>query len=190
MSDSEPILILYASMRGTALTAAEAIEMELSDKLESVLSQRDVTTKYTPRLVEMDKFIADPQWTRVAIIVVSSYGSGDAPRGGRQFRAKCDKWLQDNGQALKGLQFALCGLGDSKYMTFLKNPTTTQNALIAQGAEMIGTMGAADAHPGLEVQQDSLKAWRDALWEPLADAIMKDPVSAEDLEAMNKATKE
>jgi sulfite reductase alpha subunit-like flavoprotein len=67
------------------------------------------------------------KWTQLIIIVCSSYGVGQAPLGARKFREFCDEILKrhrdGNGEGenddtkviptLRGVYFALLGLGDS-----------------------------------------------------------------------------
>jgi flavodoxin len=244
-----PVLILYASMRGTGLAAAEKIERLLPEKM---LEQESPPLTVIPQLQTLDEFIQNPHWTPVVIIVASSYGSGDAPRGGRLFRKVCQQWIDEctknqdkqtdigedgtspinneetsdpvstgataspegdeatdnavldindyDGETnssssllLQGIQFALCGLGDSKYATYMKNPNTIYQALTAQGATLIPgtTQGMANAQPGREAQQNIITEWMEQLWQPLYHALCaSSSVTEERLQAMNDATRQ
>lgn len=165
-------------------------------------------------------------WTRIVIIFVSSFGLGGAPRGGRKFRSWCDQLLQHrqeqqqknaNGQKdmtsdrssssssltfLRGLQFALCGQGDSKYKSFQMNPIRTMEALQYAGAEMIGNRGITDSNTQTTTndeakqqnrnggdQKQQIQNWIDSIWEPLSQAIQREPLSIEQLHEMTNATR-
>ncbi len=127
--------------------------------------------------MHLDDFleVEKARWTRLVIIVTSSYGVGQAPIGARKFRDVCDEILNrydvdgasnddkakgrdsanggdcidkkknNNPRFLEGVQFALLGLGDSHYTTFFKNPTTIHKAMTLAGATLVGDIGKADA---------------------------------------------
>jgi sulfite reductase alpha subunit-like flavoprotein len=109
----------------------------------------------------------------VLVIFVSSYGVGQAPIGAHLFRTVCERFveLQDS-TLLHGLSYAICGLGDSTYTTYLKNPTTIDSGLQAAGAQRIGALGQADAHQRGEQAQDKvIQTWMETIWSPLMEAI-------------------
>jgi len=119
------------------------------------------------------------KWTRLVIIVCSSYGVGQAPIGARKFRDVCDAILErqrhggnSDNQFLKGVSFALLGLGDSHYSTYFQNPTTIHEALTAVGATRIGALGKADASGTGDMEQcNVIERWMDAIWDDLAKVI-------------------
>lgn len=96
-----------------------------------------------------------------------------APLGAYRFRELCDEFLsEDMEKILSGLQYALCGLGDSSYTTYLKNPTTIDSALTSVGAKRIGAMGKGDASAMGEKSQDKVvKKWSQDILVPLAKAL-------------------
>lgn len=76
--------------------------------------------------------------------------------------------------------------GDSTYQTYLKNPTTIDQALTAAGAERVGEMGKADAHQiGNQAQDKTISRWIEDLWIPLGKALAAggDDVDLKDMQA-------
>jgi sulfite reductase alpha subunit-like flavoprotein len=136
------------------------------------------------------------KWTRLIVIIVSSYGVGQAPLGAYRFRDLCDAWLNkdekdDEPKVLDGAYFAMCGLGDSSYTTFFENPTKINEGLAMVGAQRVGPLGKADASgTGNEVQLKVIERWMDGIWSELAKVVVKEPLSEEKLEAMQNRTVE
>jgi sulfite reductase alpha subunit-like flavoprotein len=187
--DNEHILVLYASQTGNSEQAAKDVCLELPSKLPGVTCSH----------MQLDDFLElkECAWTPFVIIISSSYGVGQAPLGGYRFRDFCDSILlqtqttavdstSDTKLMLKGLSFALLGLGDSKYTTYFQNPTTIHNAMTQAGATLVGMLGKADA------SGDQLKAisdWIHGLWTPLQTALRTaPPVPSERLLEMQQAT--
>lgn len=86
-----------------------------------------------------DWLVLDPTKTQndtdIWIIFVSSYGVGGAPLGALQFRQVCDAILEEKQKPmLRGIRYAVCGLGNSNYTTYLNNPRTIFRALQQAGA--------------------------------------------------------
>ena len=143
--------------------------------------------------MQMDDFLElhGAPWTRITILFTSSYGVGQAPLGGYRFRELCDAWMDldddddddddgdgkdnktDQRHPLRGLSYALCGLGDSKYTTYFQNPTRIDEAMRRVGAKRIGTVGKANASGTGENEQGLvIQRWMEDVWEPLAAAIV------------------
>ena len=141
-------------------------------------------------------------FTKVIVIFVSSYGVGQAPLGSYRFRQVSERWIQDYAtdkpttdatqssstttsstgssttigsnqkKPLEGLHYAICGLGDSMYTTYLRNPTTIDAGLTAAGATRIGDMGKADAgQSGDDAQDKVIARWMETMWVPVARAM-------------------
>lgn len=94
--------------------------------------------------------------------------------GSYRFRELCDEFLSNDAtdKILSGLQYAICGLGDSAYTTFLKNPTTIDQGLTKAGAKRIGGLGECDASEMGEKAQDKvIKKWSNDMLLPLAKAL-------------------
>lgn len=197
-SSSEEVLVLYGSQTGNSEAAAE----QLSSLLPSKLSTSDNRT-LTSRCMHLDDFLELEQakWTRLVIIVCSSYGVGQAPIGARKFREVCDTILErfgyddianDNNKnksdkMLAGVNYALLGLGDSHYTTFFRNPTTFENALSTAGATRVGELGKADASGTGNMEQSKvIERWIDAIWKDLQPVIDK-PMTEEEGLKLKKA---
>lgn len=189
MNMTKEIAILYASQTGNSAQAAEDIQKQATSSLKKL----GVELSSKPCLYELDDFLEQhgAPWTRVVVIVVSSYGVGQAPLGGRRFREWCDSLMEvDNRQLLQGLHFALCGLGDSNFTTFLKNPTTVDTALQSAGAQRVGEMGKADASgKGDQEQSVVVDRWIQKLWPQLANVLQnEETLSSGRLEEIQRDT--
>ena len=206
---TEKVYVLFGSQTGNSEEAAITFAKELSSKLSPEALQRMTGTTdhitLEPHHMQLDDFleINKADWTRLVIIFVSSYGVGQAPLGCYRFRDLCDAWQQQqennnnkdketsdgNGLLLKGVNFALCGLGDSNYTTFFRNPTVLNEALLQVGATRIGEVGKADAkQTGDQSQAHVIQRWKDDIWQPLAEVAVKEPLSSEQLQTMQDAT--
>jgi len=182
----EPLLVLYGSQTGNSEQAAEDFCKELKEKFtSSYFRQQDLTpVKVETTCMQLDDFLdyQHAAFTKTLVIFVSSYGVGQAPIGSEKFRSLADELLslverkegRDYATLLKGLRYALCGLGDSAYTTYLVNPSTIDKALTAAGAARIGEMGKADANAkkiGNDAQDKVITRWKEDLYIPLAKAL-------------------
>ena len=131
-SSSRPILVLYGTTRGASLKAAEYFVSQCSEELsehraKELTGKSDLLVKCEGP-ISLDDFLNEPNWAPLVVIFVSSLGSGDGPMKGRKFRKQCDAWIKahqdmsDKSKPLQGIRFALCGLGDSSYDFYMKNP--------------------------------------------------------------------
>jgi sulfite reductase alpha subunit-like flavoprotein len=173
LSREEEVLVLFGSQRGAAERMAAAIAERLPHELspESILRSRtgtDQAVTVVPKLVSLDDFLLQEgcRWTRIVIIVVSSFGAGGAPMNARKFRRACEDWiaeLKDDGRRdikfLKGLRFALLGYGDRHYKTYQRNPMVIEEALTMAGASRIGARGESDADTDEEVNEKAVSMW-------------------------------
>lgn len=162
--------------------------MEIAEALPEKLSTPSLTI--SSRHMQLDDFLElhEAQWTRLVVICCSSYGVGAAPLGGYRFREYCNALLAPNKKykdQLQGLQFALLGLGDSKYTTFFENPKTTDEALQAASARRVGELGKADASAD---QMAIIEKWIDGIWPSLQQALQEEPLSEKRLEEMKHDT--
>lgn len=176
---AEHLYVLYGSQTGNSEQAAKDFCTKLKTKFtpeffeSQGLPHIDVETTCT----QLDDFleIEHAAYTKCLVIFVSSYGVGQAPMGAYRFREVCDAFFESPQTykiALKGLKYALCGLGDSTYRTYLNNPSSIDKGLVAAGAIRIGEMGKADAHALGDLAQDkTIARWVEALWIPLAKAL-------------------
>ena len=176
-NEPEEILVLYGSQTGNSEGAAQEICSLIPTKLKCC----------TSRVMHLDDFLEleKAQWTRLVVIVCSSYGVGQAPIGARKFRELCDEILLRYGDddadgntntnkkiSLEGVHFALLGLGDSHYTTYFQNPTTIHNALTMAGATHVGKLGKADASGRDDMEQIKvIDRWIATIWDDLNKVI-------------------
>jgi len=199
---SEEVFVLYASQMGTSEEAAQKfcdeVPTALSSKaIQELTDKKDVEITVVPTMMTLDEFleVKSAAWTRLVVIFVSSYGMGASPMGGHRFRDLCEEWKDQKEkddkmeQVLTGLQYALCGLGNSSFRTFFENPQTIDDGLQAAGATRVGTLGKADAYKkGDESQPNVILKWREEIWKPLAEVLVQEPPSEEVLKEMQEKT--
>lgn len=181
MSEStvEPLYVLYGSQMGNSEQYAKLFCSRLKKKYtpEFFKEQGLPEVQVETTCIQLDDFleVQHAAFTKCIVIFVSSYGVGQAPLGSYRFREVCDAFSEEEEtykSALKGLKYAICGLGDSSYPTYLKNPTSIDQGLTAAGGERIGDMAAADADGLREKGQDAtIRRWVEGIWVPLAKAI-------------------
>jgi MioC protein len=195
----EDVLVLYGSQKGHSEIAADEFIVKMSkyissDAIERMTGRPGVSVN--PILMKLDDFLEDNcHWTRLVVIIVSSFGTGHAPEGGTEFRKLADTWIAtykanpDKPKFLGGLHFALLGLGDSDFdKTFMKNPKITEEAMKLAGAKMVGKRGVADAFDGAMAQQKLIDEYVDGIWSHLADVVVQKPVPEETLAKMKSLT--
>lgn len=193
---TENVLVLYGSQTGNSEQAAKDLCDQVNTKLTPEIIQKLTKTKdvitVKPMHMQLDDFLEleKAAWTRLVVIVVSSYGVGQAPLGAYRFRELCDAWAENKDRnILDGVYFAMCGLGDSKYTTFFQNPTKFNETMIQVGAKRVGPLGKADASgTGKDAQLEVIERWMDGIWPYLAEAVAKEPLPEERLEQMQNQT--
>jgi sulfite reductase alpha subunit-like flavoprotein len=182
-SRTEPLYVLYGSQMGNSEQAAKDFCKELETKYtpDFFAEQNLPPIQVETTCIQLDDFLEmnHANYTKCLVIFVSSYGVGQAPLGAYRFRELCDEWNENensqDSKILNGLQYALCGLGNSTYTTYLKNPTTIDQGLTAAGATRIGEMGKANANAlGDEAQDKVIANWVKDLWVPLAKVLVDD----------------
>jgi sulfite reductase alpha subunit-like flavoprotein len=198
-SREEEVLVLFGSQRGTAermaAAIAERLPRELSPESIQARTGTDEVITVVPKLVALDDFLQDGcRWTRIVIVVVSSFGVGGAPMNARVFRRACEEWISElkDGRRpdrfLEGLQFALLGYGDRHYKTYQRNPMVIEEALTLAGGRIIGTRGESDADLDEEVNQKAVCRWVESLWSHLAECLVEEPLPEDVLDQMQLYT--
>jgi sulfite reductase alpha subunit-like flavoprotein len=169
------IPVLYGSQTGNSQSCAESLAKSLPSTLYKSFSSSNI--KISSSAKELDDFLEVDRanWPRLVIIVCSSYGVGQAPLGCWKFRELCDAILEsdeNDGTLLKGVKYAMLGLGDSKYTTFFLNPTALDTALSKAGAERIGSLGKADASGvGDKLQGTVMEQWSENIIPEVSRAV-------------------
>ena len=182
-SGNNTLYVLYGSQMGNSEQAAKDFAKQFESK-QSDDKFSDVFSGITPKAIQLDDYLEmhhAPVSKLPIVIFVSSYGVGQAPLGAYRFRELCEKFIdihqtgnKQSSGILKGIQYAICGLGDSSYPTYLKNPATIDQGLTSAGAARLPntTLGKADAQQSGDTAQDKIiQQWILKLWQPLHEAI-------------------
>lgn len=142
--DSGPLIILTASMSGTADFVAEELAAELD--------KRGVVN----RIVPMQKAAIAMFATRKRFLIVSStYGTGDVPDGAQPFYQSLENQRPD----LSDVTFGIVGLGDMTYSeTFCGGSARFERVFGELGATRIGERLKHDSRSGI-FPEDAALAW-------------------------------
>jgi sulfite reductase alpha subunit-like flavoprotein len=195
MASSKHLYVLYGSQTGNSEQAALDFCRQAQEKLndpkfwqqqqkKQKVDQWSGQTVVTATCMQLDDFLEVGQakfdgTSCFLVIFVSSYGVGQAPLGAYRFRSLADELVQGRYPNLwQGLSYAVCGLGDSTYPTYLNNPTILDTALKQSGATRLLELGRADAHQmGDQAQDRVIAQWIDKLWLPLSQALVKEEIA-------------
>jgi sulfite reductase alpha subunit-like flavoprotein len=119
---TEPMFVLYGSQTGNSEQAAKDFSEQVENKFSpSYFKDLDLDpVKVETTCIQLDDFLEyrHAAFTKTIVIFVSSYGVGHAPLGSDKFRAFADELIDQidsgkvNSAMLKGLSFAVCGLGE------------------------------------------------------------------------------
>ncbi|KAL5722167.1 multidrug-resistance type transporter [Ranunculus cassubicifolius] len=154
-------LILYASQTGNALDVAERVgrEAERMGFPAVVLSMDDFNASFLP-------------YEKIVIIIASTTGQGDIPDSMKVFwrfllkRNISSSWL-------KGVHYAVFGLGDSGYQKFNLAAKKLNKRLSNLGAEQMIEIGLGDdQHPS--GYEGALDPWLFSLWSFFTDPGQKE----------------
>ncbi|MEP3844601.1 MAG: flavodoxin domain-containing protein [Paracoccaceae bacterium] len=134
---------LYGTETGNSEMLCEDIEAEIGGGFETAVT---CFSDFAPSDLDVKTFY---------FIVTSTYGSGDLPTNTVPFY---DTLAADKPD-LKGLQFAVFGLGDMVFAeTFNQGSQKMMELFLACGAQMIGERGLYDASTA-EMPEDTAVPW-------------------------------
>ena len=144
--------LYYGSETGNSEMLCEDIEAELGEGFTCDIQS----------LADVDPAALDKSW--FYIFVTSTYGNGDLPSTALPFEAA----LTGDTPDLKGLRFAIFGLGDQVFAeTFNHGSKKLAEMLVAQGAVQVGERGLHDAS-GFEMPEDNALPWVQGIMDQIA----------------------
>jgi sulfite reductase alpha subunit-like flavoprotein len=130
---------LYASQTGTGQEIAKSLQADAASHgvKADVLSMN-----------ELGWAGLSPAKTPVVVFVASSTGDGDPPDNCAALYMQLKKPQAPD--CLRGVKFAVLGLGDSNYTRFMHVPRTIRSRMLECGAEEFVDLVEADEVDGLE----------------------------------------
>lgn len=133
LSIGRPLTILYGSETGTT----EAVAYRLADECKA--------RQYAVKVMEMDEVDLDelPEHKNI-LMLCATCGEGDTPKNAATFMeqlTKKDAYPEDH---LKGVEFAVFGMGDSSYHEFNEAAKIIDQRMGALGATRLQEVGMGD----------------------------------------------
>lgn len=123
------INILFGTESGTAEVLAEEIKDAIASRFEA--ATWDMSEVATANLSPED----------FLLVICSTHGDGELPSGAVPFVAMLESEEPD----LRGVRYAMFGLGDSNYDNYSRGSEIVDERFRACGAERIGSYGRYDA---------------------------------------------
>jgi len=161
-SDMYPISILYGSETGRAMEYAQELAREAEEYgFQAILRELDDAARTDFRKavsIDEHEYQGIPCAT---IIVVSTSCEGDAPDNASEFCKMLKEKSTDSSDFLRGLDFAMFGLGDSKYENFNTVSKFIDSTLPRLGAERLLDLVCGDDDRDMDAD---FWNWRRALW--------------------------
>ena len=144
--DGSKVMVLFASETGTA----EEYAFDLGNSLQA--------ENYHCEVCDLDDYEVDNlKSERLAILVSSTYGNGEAPYNGETFY----EWLETQEPDLTSLSFAVCALGDTGYPSFAQAGKDFDRFLEEAGGTRILPRVELDAcfDESIEPFIEQIKSW-------------------------------
>ncbi len=150
-----PVTVLYGSQSGNC----EALSKELRKAARAA--------GFDPKVSELNAVTpAELSGLGRVLIVCSTFGEGDPPDNAAKF---CSQLNTDDAPSLAGLDFAVCGMGDSSYTHFNKTGRDLDARLAELGASRVAEFVACDVD-----YEDDFAAWKQAVFASEAFASAAD----------------
>lgn len=160
MATQGPVVnVLYGTVTGNAEEIARRIHLHLSS-----ISVTPGLLRCLSDYADIHAFVKPAAHVNTYnIIVVSTTGDGDPPETIRKFMRLIRK---KDPNKLKGLNYAVLGLGDTNYENFCRTGKRVDSLLAKLGATSFYKRGDADDGTGLE---NVVEPWLESLWTTLGE---------------------
>ena len=156
-SENGEVLVLYGSQTGNSMEIAQNISAEAPSH----------SIKSSVKSLDDIKFLDLVGSNKIILVVVSSTGDGDAPDNAARFHTQLKK-RSNPSDLLKGIKFAVLGMGDQNYSAFMAVPRSFNRRFLECGAECYYKRGEIDEIEGIEQQ---VEVWLEGFWVALAKAV-------------------
>ncbi|OBZ91307.1 hypothetical protein A0J61_00634 [Choanephora cucurbitarum] len=152
--DLPPITFLYGTQTGTAQDYAN----QLANQAKSFgFGQITLCDMDKWKILQQGKFVSEDKSKRLdkeLVVVCTATYNGQPPDSAEKF----DQWLdakikeENHENILKGLSFAVFGLGNKNWRTYQHFPIKVTNSLEELGAERFFSNGEGDANTDMDAQ--------------------------------------
>jgi len=130
---STPVTVVFGSQTGTAETLCKKTAKQLK------------AANCDPKVIDMSDFsLEDLKATQHLLLVTSTYGEGEPPDNAMSFHSAL---MGEGAPDLKGLNYAVLGLGDSSYPDFCQCSKEFDTRLEALGGNRLVATIEADGDP-------------------------------------------
>lgn len=126
---------------------------------------------FAPTVVDLEDFDPDVlQRTKLALFYCATYGEGDAPDSAQDFcnwlkNEDCSYETKATEDCLKGLEFAVFGLGNRQYEHYNAMGKLIQKRALELGGKAVYAYGEGDDDQDIE---EDFETWQEGLLEMLA----------------------
>lgn len=146
------LLVLFGSNTGSS----EDVGLKLAHTAETAL--RGTKLASFTSLDQAIPLLEKHNGPKDAVLVVTATYNGQPPDNAGRFSKWLDETRRTNPHALKGVKFAIMGVGNSQWVTFQAFPRKVDNALEALGAERY--MGRGELDMDASNWEDAFLTWR------------------------------
>uniref|UniRef100_A0A7R9V635 Flavodoxin-like domain-containing protein n=1 Tax=Chlamydomonas euryale TaxID=1486919 RepID=A0A7R9V635_9CHLO len=162
------VVFAYASQTGKGAEIARALHAEAKERgLDANLMS----------VGELGFFNINAKDTPLLVLVASTTGIGEPPDSAATFFHNLTSTKSPG--LLKGVRFALLGLGSRNYTSYQKVPRAIKIRMLALGAKQLCQAGEADAAADAATERGAIDKWSESLWGPL-EAALKELRAAHD----------
>jgi cytochrome P450 / NADPH-cytochrome P450 reductase len=167
------LLVLFGSNTGTC----EDVGLKLAHTVESALRGSKVVA-FKPLNQGME-LLQKHNGPEDAVLVITATYNGQPPDNANHFNRWLDETKKTNPAALKGVKFAVMGVGNSQWVTFQAFPRKVDNGLEVLGAERY--MGRGELDMDSSSWEDDMVKWRTGWIAQLIHTFVGDQVNAADV---------
>lgn len=166
---SKNCVVFYGSQTGTAEDYASRLAKEGASRFGLKTMVADLEDYDYDNL---DSFPED----KVAFFILATYGEGEPTDNAvdfYEFVRSEDSTFSEGGSAsdqpLKNMKFVAFGLGNNTYEHYNSMVRNVNEALVKLGAQRIGEAGEGD--DGAGTMEEDFLAWKEPMWQSLADSM-------------------
>lgn len=141
-----------------------------AEKFCNILAQEAEEQGFQGKVVDLEEYEKYDMKTKNCVFCVATHGEGEPSDNAKMFY----KFLKENEQEnnvdkLKGMMFAVFGLGNKQYQHYNSMGRSINRLLLKLGGEIMYKYGEGDDSVALE---DDFNAWKEGIWDELKTKLL------------------